>query len=193
MRQGIGIYYKVNEDSSLGKPLKFLIDQTMGTLLKGVDSLFTVPILLQLPRSSRQHPLSSCTHGVEYTGGLRHGPRLHVVAQHHRGPQPRVICSPAAAHAPARTDQQRPNLTITEVSPISIWKQSSWVYGFPFILMGIPILVRRQLDTDAGNVIFQLWGDNTMPADALAPKVARASAGMVLVVRDRLLVLLFLS
>ena len=34
--------------------------------------------------------------------------------------------------------------------------------------------------SDAGDRIFQLYGVNTMPADALAPKVARASAGMVL-------------
>ena len=31
-----------------------------------------------------------------------------------------------------------------------------------------------------GEGIFQVLEDNTMPADALAPKVARASAGMVL-------------
>ena len=34
--------------------------------------------------------------------------------------------------------------------------------------------------SDAGYGIFRLWVINTMPADALAPKVARASAGMVL-------------
>ena len=35
------------------------------------------------------------------------------------------------------------------------------------------------------------FGVNTMPADALAPKVARASADMVLVLLDRQHVLLF--
>ena len=35
--------------------------------------------------------------------------------------------------------------------------------------------------TDAGDGMFWLWGVNNMPADALAPKVARASAGMVMV------------
>ena len=34
--------------------------------------------------------------------------------------------------------------------------------------------------SDAGDRILWLWGVNTMPADALAPKVARASAGMAL-------------
>ena len=32
---------------------------------------------------------------------------------------------------------------------------------------------------------YSSFGVNTMPADALAPKVARASAGMVLLVYDR--------
>ena len=36
-------------------------------------------------------------------------------------------------------------------------------------------------------------GSNTMPADALAPKVAKVSAGMVLAVQDRQHVLLFQS
>ena len=36
--------------------------------------------------------------------------------------------------------------------------------------------------SDAGDAIFWLCGVNTIPADALAPKVARASAGMVLAV-----------
>ena len=35
---------------------------------------------------------------------------------------------------------------------------------------------------DAGDGIFQLWGYNTMHADALAPKVNGASADMVLAV-----------
>ena len=34
--------------------------------------------------------------------------------------------------------------------------------------------------SDAGNRIFWTWGVNTMPADALAPEVARASADIVL-------------
>ena len=34
--------------------------------------------------------------------------------------------------------------------------------------------------SDAGDEIFWLWGLITNPADALAPKVARASAGMAL-------------
>ena len=36
--------------------------------------------------------------------------------------------------------------------------------------------------SDAGDEIFWLSGVNTMPADALAPKVARASADIVLAV-----------
>ena len=36
--------------------------------------------------------------------------------------------------------------------------------------------------SDAETGKFWLWGVNTIPADALAPKVARASAGMALVV-----------
>ena len=40
---------------------------------------------------------------------------------------------------------------------------------------------------------FSGFGFNTMPADALAPKVARASVGTVLVVSDRQHVLLFQS
>ena len=36
--------------------------------------------------------------------------------------------------------------------------------------------------SNAGDGIVRLLGANTMPADALAPKVARASAGIVLVV-----------
>ena len=34
--------------------------------------------------------------------------------------------------------------------------------------------------SDAGDGIFRLWWVNIMPADALAPQVARASAGMIL-------------
>ena len=37
------------------------------------------------------------------------------------------------------------------------------------------------------------FGVNTMPADAVAPKVARASADIVLTVQDRQYVLLFQS
>ena len=37
------------------------------------------------------------------------------------------------------------------------------------------------------------FGVNNMPADALAPKVARASAGMVMAVLDRQHLLLFHS
>ena len=37
------------------------------------------------------------------------------------------------------------------------------------------------------------FGVNTMPADALAPKVARAPAGMVLAVKDEQHLLLFQS
>ena len=38
--------------------------------------------------------------------------------------------------------------------------------------------------SDAGdkNIPALIWGVNILPADALAPKVARASAGMVLIV-----------
>ena len=36
--------------------------------------------------------------------------------------------------------------------------------------------------SDAGDRTFRLWEVNTMPADALAPKVARALAGTVLAV-----------
>ena len=46
---------------------------------------------------------------------------------------------------------------------------------------------------DASDGIFWLWGVNAMPADSLAPKVARASAGMVLTVQDRQYVLLLQS
>ena len=35
---------------------------------------------------------------------------------------------------------------------------------------------------DAGDGIFRRWGVNTILADALAPEVAKASAGMVLAV-----------
>ena len=45
--------------------------------------------------------------------------------------------------------------------------------------------------SNAGYGIFRLLGVNTMPADALAPEVASASAGMVLAVYDRQHVLLF--
>ena len=45
--------------------------------------------------------------------------------------------------------------------------------------------------SDAGNRIFQLWDVNTTSADALAPKVAYASVGMVLAVQDRQHILLF--
>ena len=38
---------------------------------------------------------------------------------------------------------------------------------------------------DAVDGIFWLWEVNAMPADSLAPKVARASADMVLTVQDR--------
>ena len=47
--------------------------------------------------------------------------------------------------------------------------------------------------SDAGDGIFQLNGVNTIPADALAPKVIRASAGMVLAVQDRQHILLLQS
>ena len=33
--------------------------------------------------------------------------------------------------------------------------------------------------SDAGDGIIRLWGINTMPADTLVPKVAKASTGMV--------------
>ena len=39
--------------------------------------------------------------------------------------------------------------------------------------------------SDAGDGIFQLCGVITKSDDALAPKVARTSAGMVLIVSDR--------
>ena len=47
--------------------------------------------------------------------------------------------------------------------------------------------------SDAGDGIFRFWGVSTMPADALAPKVASASAGMLLAVYDRQHVCLFQS
>ena len=47
--------------------------------------------------------------------------------------------------------------------------------------------------SDAGDGITQLCGVNTKSVDALAPKVARASAGMVLIVLDRQNALLFQS
>ena len=40
----------------------------------------------------------------------------------------------------------------------------------------------RLNSSDAGDEIFWILGVNTMPADALAPKLASASAGMVLTV-----------
>ena len=40
---------------------------------------------------------------------------------------------------------------------------------------------------------YSSFGVNTMPADALAPKLARASAAMVLAVYDRQHILLFHS
>ena len=49
------------------------------------------------------------------------------------------------------------------------------------------------ISSDAGDGIFQLCGVNNKPADALAPKVARPSAGMVLTVLDRQHLLLFQS
>ena len=47
--------------------------------------------------------------------------------------------------------------------------------------------------SDAGDGIFRLWGVITMPADAMAPKVTKASTGVVLAatVYDRQYVLLF--
>ena len=39
--------------------------------------------------------------------------------------------------------------------------------------------------SNAGDRIFRLWRVKIMPADALAPKVARASVGMVLSEYDR--------
>ena len=47
--------------------------------------------------------------------------------------------------------------------------------------------------SDAGDGILQLCEVNTKPAGALAPKVARASAGMVLILLDRQHALLFQS
>ena len=47
--------------------------------------------------------------------------------------------------------------------------------------------------SDAEDGIIPAFGVNTMPANALAPKVASASAGMVLAGQDRQHVLLFQS
>ena len=60
-------------------------------------------------------------------------------------------------------------------------------------LNALDCLIRILNSSDAGDGIFRLWGVNTMSADALAPKVARASAGIVLPVLDRQHVLLFHS
>ena len=51
-------------------------------------------------------------------------------------------------------------------------------------------MVRQHLNIDAEGIIFWLLGVNTMPADALTPKVASTSAGMELAVKDRQHVLL---
>ena len=40
---------------------------------------------------------------------------------------------------------------------------------------------------------YSSFGVNTMPIDVLAPKIARASAGIILAVKDRQHVLLFQS
>ena len=56
-------------------------------------------------------------------------------------------------------------------------------WGYLYEFFGVSCFVFYIVNfSDAGDGIFWLLGFNTMPGDALAPKVARASAGMVLAV-----------
>ena len=51
-----------------------------------------------------------------------------------------------------------------------------------------PVLTLLMLETE-----FLALGANSMPADALAPNIPRASAGMILAMQDRQYALLFKS
>ena len=65
-----------------------------------------------------------------------------------------------------------------------------WIYA---VYKGLTILFRSECVnfSNAGRWNISAFGDNTMPADALAPKVIKASAGMILAVQDRQYALLF--